>query len=1060
MPIQIKELISSDSLSQAIEKLNFNFDQLILSGGGPPGPIGIAGPVGPNGANGVRGSQWNTSNVSGTSGATFLSTSLANDKVLDIGGTVWNYTGSTWVSTINIKGVKGDTGADGVSADIKRYQGVLNGGEYVATDIATPLNDRNTPDFFGFNDGNKAGVNVHVFGHLEDAVTASNAPGPSEQPTALIMQSNLNAGIYLGLGGEYTSGDAVIGSPDFNKYANIFKGASGFTIDSTRTDSISGSEGDITLNAKGPSGKVFLNAKNQNANISVGDTSGTGTIRIQTEKSNGDINLRLLTGTRDENFTLDEAKINYTTLNGSSLVEQFRITRGGEAAIRNTLKIGDPLTTSPGIHWQYSVKILNGALSMGRGEAVSSNILWDSYWKNEESGAGWRIHMNRPGQGELYESEFKIYVAGDSRTSTGFTPTAAGTDLGSSSTKLLEPIAIRSYDGRIKLQDDNNILEGVTIGKHSMPSNFLTGDIAAGGQQYKTLLIGSGNDSIRPRMALGYDINNYTAIQQVKRNGTTSDAAGAIYGSYDSTVPTTANNFTWGTVSGLPNGVPGYSGSPATKPVVFNFGSGITYTRTKYTTDKVNIAGGIKLTANSPGFDTGTNQYTNIGKHYSDIMFNGDGNDRSTLYLGSKTEDPKDDMNLHTSLGSGSTYAYAPNPYGKLNIYSPSTGIKNGGSAITLWDKRDSMTVSGHTLNPINMYGKIFIEQGSGQSGRSASSTDFGYHGRFVIESSGNFLSSGAVTGIAGGALIDMVIRTTNTSSSIYLDSADEIYLYAAKDILIDSKDDIKLNATGGSSNDIEILADRDIVIKSYGNGTATGGNQGDITIQTSGASSAINLTTTDTIKISGGTTNPGANKILTCTASDGTAKWQTQVATNTSSTMKSTFTSNDAILNYTKATTTTTTTTTVAWVTVGTTTSTSVTSPQPTTYNYLSSSYNFYGGSSVFNNATVNDMPSRTYDRIITMSSQNHPTGGNSAARMFRAAFYLENGPGGNFGKYYISSGAVPYGFEQMAEIEGNLGTMSMYVPAGCKWRCFVVGRRSTGSAQCTVNFKEQRFE
>ena len=49
MPITIKELLASDTISQATDKINFNFDQLLLNGGGPEGPIGPIGPPGPVG---------------------------------------------------------------------------------------------------------------------------------------------------------------------------------------------------------------------------------------------------------------------------------------------------------------------------------------------------------------------------------------------------------------------------------------------------------------------------------------------------------------------------------------------------------------------------------------------------------------------------------------------------------------------------------------------------------------------------------------------------------------------------------------------------------------------------------------------------------------------------------------------------------------------------------------------------------------------------------------------------------------------------------------------------
>jgi microcystin-dependent protein len=55
--ITIKEILSSDKISELVDKINFNFDQLLLNGGGPAGPIGIQGEIGPLGP---RGTAWFT----------------------------------------------------------------------------------------------------------------------------------------------------------------------------------------------------------------------------------------------------------------------------------------------------------------------------------------------------------------------------------------------------------------------------------------------------------------------------------------------------------------------------------------------------------------------------------------------------------------------------------------------------------------------------------------------------------------------------------------------------------------------------------------------------------------------------------------------------------------------------------------------------------------------------------------------------------------------------------------------------------------------------------------
>ena len=123
MPITIQEIIASDTISQLVDKTNFNFDQLLLNGGGPAGPLGPAGPTGPNGGRGPKGSTWyeDTATVSpGTNPNTIIVSPnlLTGDYYLDFDGWVWEYTTvgitTSWVkSTINLTGPTGSTGMSG-----------------------------------------------------------------------------------------------------------------------------------------------------------------------------------------------------------------------------------------------------------------------------------------------------------------------------------------------------------------------------------------------------------------------------------------------------------------------------------------------------------------------------------------------------------------------------------------------------------------------------------------------------------------------------------------------------------------------------------------------------------------------------------------------------------------------------------------------------------------------------------------------------------------------------------------------------------------------------------
>ena len=55
MAINIKEIFTGDSENQKIDKLNYNFDQILANGGGPIGATGAAGDTGATGADGAQG---------------------------------------------------------------------------------------------------------------------------------------------------------------------------------------------------------------------------------------------------------------------------------------------------------------------------------------------------------------------------------------------------------------------------------------------------------------------------------------------------------------------------------------------------------------------------------------------------------------------------------------------------------------------------------------------------------------------------------------------------------------------------------------------------------------------------------------------------------------------------------------------------------------------------------------------------------------------------------------------------------------------------------------------
>lgn len=115
MAITIRELLASDTISQAADKINFNFDQLLLNGGGPLGPNGPQGPPGPIGGRGIRGSVWYEGIANPNTTPPTL-TPEDEDNYLQSNGDVWSYNESilSWVLTgINLEGPTGPAGTGG-----------------------------------------------------------------------------------------------------------------------------------------------------------------------------------------------------------------------------------------------------------------------------------------------------------------------------------------------------------------------------------------------------------------------------------------------------------------------------------------------------------------------------------------------------------------------------------------------------------------------------------------------------------------------------------------------------------------------------------------------------------------------------------------------------------------------------------------------------------------------------------------------------------------------------------------------------------------------------------
>ncbi len=174
MPIVIKDLLASDTLSQAVDKINFNFDQLILNGGGPVGPPGKPGPTGPVGGRGLSGATWYKDNViapGSDPNSIIIVEANQDDYFLQSDGQVWQYNGSVWIKTVI--SLLGPQGTSGTSFGFSYAGGFPGGGAINNQNFAylVPMPDGIAG---GANQFNNQGISAVVFGAV-----ASNASQPS-----------------------------------------------------------------------------------------------------------------------------------------------------------------------------------------------------------------------------------------------------------------------------------------------------------------------------------------------------------------------------------------------------------------------------------------------------------------------------------------------------------------------------------------------------------------------------------------------------------------------------------------------------------------------------------------------------------------------------------------------------------------------------------------------------------------------------------------------------------------------------------------------------------------
>ena len=194
MPITIQELLASDTISQAVDKINFNFDQLILNGGGPAGPIGAAGPTGPIGGRGIRGEKWyEDPNATATDPNTLTFTDLIEgDNYLDADGVVWKYNGTAWVvTTIDLTG---PTGPAGSSNGFLFFGGFPGGAPAGNENVAYPtLMPSGTAG--GANSSNEAVPSLIIAGIPQNAPATSGITYTDAYQISTAMMEDLDSSI-------------------------------------------------------------------------------------------------------------------------------------------------------------------------------------------------------------------------------------------------------------------------------------------------------------------------------------------------------------------------------------------------------------------------------------------------------------------------------------------------------------------------------------------------------------------------------------------------------------------------------------------------------------------------------------------------------------------------------------------------------------------------------------------------------------------------------------------------------------------------------------------------
>jgi len=146
MAINIKEIFESDSENQKVDKINYNFDQILANGGGPVGATGAQGSTGSTGPRGAQGAQ-------GPAGPQGLQGEYSDFFVVDDAGAANYNTAYLKVSNATTTLVVGDSGANSNGAPTPVYTDSalkLIGGDF-GGNVLRLLSARGTNDYIDLN---------------------------------------------------------------------------------------------------------------------------------------------------------------------------------------------------------------------------------------------------------------------------------------------------------------------------------------------------------------------------------------------------------------------------------------------------------------------------------------------------------------------------------------------------------------------------------------------------------------------------------------------------------------------------------------------------------------------------------------------------------------------------------------------------------------------------------------------------------------------------------------------------------------------------------------------